>query len=289
MQREVWSMRQKHTGAVGVLAAGLLIVATAQGLAEDKYLIDIIAGTVGSGCSGDGGPARDAMFSVDDGGSLALETSGRIYLTDSNSHRVRRIDTSGIITTVAGNGTGATPDGGPVTAAQLLFPYSIAVDATGTLFIGELGNDRFRKVDASGIISSFEVAELPGAGEHHGHNPMAFLYRANGVKVDKEGNLYCATSSMIAKISLSSGLDNLLRAVGSVRSRPVVLDMHVLPGTRPRPLCLRQGIEPAVPAGSVRESVPTWRAPGVSAIPVTAVRAESIVSASHGTCGRRGG
>ena len=204
-------MREKFGPFVGVLAAALLVVGAAQGLSADKYLIEIVVGTGGNGYSGDGGLARDAMIDVYDGGSLALDTSGSIYIADQNTHRVRKIDSSGIITTVAGNGTrGYSGDGGPATAAQLQNPYSIAVDAAGTLYICDIGNDRFRKVDASGIITSFEVSELPGGhGKYPGHTEGFLLYRALGVKVDKEGNLFCATSSRIAMISRSGSVSTV--------------------------------------------------------------------------------
>ena len=78
-----------------------------------------------------------------------------LFIADSSNHRIRKVDTAGVITTVAGDGTAAFGgDGGAATAARLNSPFGIAVDSSGNLFIADLGNQRIRKVDAAGIITT---------------------------------------------------------------------------------------------------------------------------------------
>jgi len=110
------------------------------------------AGTGSRGFSGDGGPATAASVGCIYG--LALDASGNLYLADPCNQRVRKVDaSSGIITTVAGNGSFAfLGDNGPATSASLGSPYSVAVDAAGNLFIADLGNYRIRRVDTGPLL-----------------------------------------------------------------------------------------------------------------------------------------
>ena len=123
-----------------------------------------IAGRCGSGFSGDGGPAINAEFSGI--GSIAIDPDGNLYLTDPLNHRIRRIDTSGIVTTIAGSGpTGInwgsySGDGGPATAARLNRPEAVAVAPDGAIYIAEsfnpetLSGGRIRRVGPDGIITT---------------------------------------------------------------------------------------------------------------------------------------
>ena len=105
------------------------------------------AGQVAGGFSGDGGPATSAQLAEPWG--VALDAHGNLFIADTGNHRIRRVDAaSGIITTVAGNGTQTfSGDGGPATSAGLVEPFSVVVDAQGNLFIGDF--DRVRRVDAA--------------------------------------------------------------------------------------------------------------------------------------------
>jgi hypothetical protein len=111
-------------------------------------LISTIAGTGQQGYGGDGGPATSAQLSPVCG--VAINGQGNVFISDSGNHRVRKVGPSGIITTVAGNGTAGDGDdegdGGPTTNAQLTSPNGISVDADGTLWIADFGNDRIRKM-----------------------------------------------------------------------------------------------------------------------------------------------
>ena len=114
--------------------------------------IATVAGNGTAGFSGDGGPATSAQINNPSG--VAVDSSGNIYIADLNNFRVRKVSTNGIITTVTGNGSGAYGgDYGPATNGTL-FPFAVAVDSTGNLYIADTGNQRIRVVNmgSTGII-----------------------------------------------------------------------------------------------------------------------------------------
>ncbi len=99
----------------------------------------------GGGFSGDGGPAASAEIQYPDG--LAMDKDGDLFICDNGNQRIRKVDTSGFITTVAGNGTAAFGgDGGPATAASLNYPFGVAADSVGNIYIADNANYRVRKV-----------------------------------------------------------------------------------------------------------------------------------------------
>src|SRR5207237_3311298 len=95
--------------------------------------------------------------------AIATDRIGNLYIADTDIHRIRKITPAGVMTTVAGNGTGGfSGDGGSATSAQLFYPAGITVDAAGNLFIADTRNQRIRKVTPNGIITT--VAGNGGAG-----------------------------------------------------------------------------------------------------------------------------
>jgi uncharacterized protein (TIGR03437 family) len=159
--------------------------------------------------SGDGGPATSAELSGPAG--VAVDTSGNLFIADSNNNRIRKVSPSGIITTVAGSGAigfnngSFSGDGGPATSATLWNPNSVVVDAVGNLFIGDSTNDRIRKVSPSGIISTV-VAVFPGD-----NGVLTQLYNPAGVTVDALGNLLIAdtTGNRVLQASASGVVTNV--------------------------------------------------------------------------------
>jgi DNA-binding beta-propeller fold protein YncE len=107
--------------------------------------ITTVAGKGLAGYSGDGGVATSAQLS----GPLdvAVDSAGNLYIADSGNCRIRKVSTSGTITTFAG-GNSSLGDGGPATAAELNLPCGVAVDAAGNLYIADYNNHRIRKVSA---------------------------------------------------------------------------------------------------------------------------------------------
>ena len=122
-----------------------------------------------------------------------MDGAGNLFIADYDNSRIRKVDTNGIITTVAGDGSaGCSGDGGAATNAMLAGPVGVAVDAAGNLFIADYSDQRIRKVDTNGIITT--VAGNGGAGfsGDGGAATNASLYNPNGVAVDGAGNLFIA-------------------------------------------------------------------------------------------------
>jgi sugar lactone lactonase YvrE len=164
--------------------------------------ISTIVGTGARGYVGDGGPATEAALDTPQG--IALDMSGNLYIADTGNRRVRRVDASGRITTVAGNGKdGSSGDGGPATEAQLSEPASVTLDAAGNLFLADSWAHRIRKVTPQGRIST--VAGT-GARGYTGDGGPATEARLSGpacVRVDAAGNLLVADrfNNSVRKIS----------------------------------------------------------------------------------------
>jgi sugar lactone lactonase YvrE len=156
-------------------------------------IITTVAGNGTEGHSGDGGPATSSELYFPYG--VAVDSYGNLLIADSLNSVIRRVDaTTGIITTVAGNGTGGhSGDGGPATAAQLLWPRGVAVDSSGDLFIADMGNNRIRGINAiAGIITTVAGNGLDGFGGDGGAAISAELSKPSAVAVDDSGNLFIA-------------------------------------------------------------------------------------------------
>ncbi len=152
-----------------------------------------IAGTDTFGFSGDNGPATGASLSVPRG--LAFDGNGNLYIVDGGNEVVRRVDASGTISTFAGTPgiAGFSGNSGPAVAAQLSFPVGVAVDAVGNVYISDAANQVIRRVDTSGIISTY--AGTPQAAGYSGDGGPAINAQLNvplGLHVDLAGNLYIA-------------------------------------------------------------------------------------------------
>jgi len=148
-------------------------------------------GTGESGYGGDGGKATDAKLKLPAG--LTFDKRGNLYIADRNNHRVRKVDTRGIITTVAGNGVaGFSGDGGKATQAMLKHPSGVAVDDKGNVFISDRSNDRVRVVNKKGIISTYAGNGIDGAKGDSGPATEGQLSKPFGLALDKKGNLFIA-------------------------------------------------------------------------------------------------
>jgi NHL repeat len=146
-----------------------------------------IGGSIGS-FSGDGGLATNANFNLPS--SVVVDAYGNLFVADCNNNRIREVNTNGIITTVAGNGSGTySGDGSWATNASLQNPYGVTVDVYGNLFIADSNNNRVRKVDTNGIIVT-----VAGGGKQFPDNggaaTNASLNRPYGITVDAYGNFF---------------------------------------------------------------------------------------------------
>ncbi|MBW1697204.1 MAG: hypothetical protein JRH18_02790 [Deltaproteobacteria bacterium] len=158
---------------------------------ETTGIITTVTGTGSQVDGGDSGPAVDA--SLDKPNSVSVDTQGNLYIADTNNHSIRKVDTAGIITTVAGNGAaGFSGDGGPATDAELKTPRDVYVDASGNIYIADTENNRIRKVDTSGIITTVAGNGASGFSGDGGPATDARLNKPNSVCMDADGNLYIA-------------------------------------------------------------------------------------------------
>ena len=158
---------------------------------DTKGTITTVAGAGRSGYGGDGGPAAKAQLSFPN--DVAVDGAGNLYISDDGNHRIRRVDTGGTITTVAGTGrSGYGGDRGPAVEARLDEPLAVAVDGAGNLYIADAANHRIRRVDTKGTITTVAGTGRSGYGGDKGPAARARLSTPSGVAVDGAGNLYIA-------------------------------------------------------------------------------------------------
>ncbi|MET7391829.1 NHL repeat-containing protein [Streptomyces sp. NPDC005529] len=150
-----------------------------------------LAGTGQEGFDGDGGRADQSALHMPE--EVAVAQDGTVYIADTLNHRVRRVATDGVITTVAGTGQGSFGgDGGPARQAALSGPRSVAVGPNGALYIADLGNRRVRCVAADGTITTVAGTGQSGFGGDHGPAHEAVLCLPVGVAVGPDGTVYIA-------------------------------------------------------------------------------------------------
>jgi hypothetical protein len=158
----------------------------------DEYgIITTVAGIGIAGYSGDGGPAAQAQLGFP--GGLTVDFLGNLYVADEDNNVVRKISAEGIISTVAGTGEGGQElDGGLATQARLSCPSALALDNLGDLYIADRCDDRVRKVDRHGIITTVAGKGVEGYSGDGGPATEAELYEPRGVAIDAAANLYIA-------------------------------------------------------------------------------------------------
>lgn len=166
-------------------------------------IITTVAGMVGQfGFSGDGDIATSAKLNFPTG--IGVDTDGNLYICDKENHRIRKVDTSGNITTVAGNGTeGSDGDGGQAISAQLNTPQGVVIDADGNLYICDDLNNKIRKVNINGIITTIAGTGGYGFSGDDGLATAAELKGPVDIDIDNAGNIFFADDDRIRKIDLN--------------------------------------------------------------------------------------
>ena len=201
----------------GVLSGGPIFIADDDAcviwILSEGEDFTIYAGTYGScGYSGDGGTATSATLNSPE--DVALDGAGNVYIADAGNAVVRKVDRNGNISTVAGNngaGAGFSGDGGAATSAQLNSPDGVALDSAGNLYIADADNDRIRKVDLGGTITTVAGTGTPGYTGDGGAATSAKLDFPVGVRADTAGDIFIAdaNNNVIRKIDLTGTISTV--------------------------------------------------------------------------------
>ncbi len=178
-------------------------------------IVTTVAGTCGSiwDFNGDEIPATTAQFCP---GGIAVDARGNIFIADAANNRIRKVDTAGIIHTIAGNGiAGFTGDGGQATNARLSGPSGVYVDNYGNVYICDIHNYVIRKVNNLGIISTFA-----------GNGVSGFSGDGGPATVAQIGDTYCVTADAANNIYIADASNNRIRFITSTLLVPEVDDAN---------------------------------------------------------------
>jgi DNA-binding beta-propeller fold protein YncE len=176
--------------------------------------IATVAGNGEAGFSGDGGAAVKASLNGPEG--LAFDKRGSLFIADFDNHRVRKVSAAGTITTVAGSGiAGFAGDGSSALRASMKFTPAVAIDHSGNMYICDRDNNRVRKVDERGIISTFAGNGTAGSTGDGDAAFAAGLNRPVGVVTDRGGNVYIAEreGNRVRKVS-AAGIITTIAGTG---------------------------------------------------------------------------
>ena len=169
-----------------------------------------LAGNGVAGFSGDSSAA--SLAEVFGPSGIAVDGAGNSYFADYFNQRIRKINSAGTITTIAGTGTaGFSGDGGLAINAELHNPTGLAVDVIGNLYVADKGNNRVRMINTGGVITTLAGANTGGYTGDNGPASAAELYGPTGVAVDAQGNIYIAdrSNNAVRKIDLNGMISTI--------------------------------------------------------------------------------
>jgi sugar lactone lactonase YvrE len=217
-------MRHKWGGLLPLV--GLVSWAAAPATAADGTVVTV-AGRSPAGFSGDGGPAAEAQ--MHEPRMMTFAPTGDMYIADTFNQLIRKVDSAGTITTIAGKFTGFVPrdeadcvenfggDGGPATEATLSCPHGVAVDTAGNVYIADSANHAIRRVDPSGtIVTVAGAGGSTGDSGDGGPGTEARIQGPKGIVLDGRGGLLIADSGndRVKRLDLASGIITLVAGTG---------------------------------------------------------------------------
>jgi sugar lactone lactonase YvrE len=189
------SARFRYPRGIAIDTAGNVYVADSDNHTIRKVtsagVVTTLAGTAGSSGSADGtGPV--ARFNFPTG--VSLDTAGNVYVADQVNHTIRKVTSLGVVTTLAGTAGSSGSADGTGSAARFNFPWDIAVDTAGNLYVADEDNNTIRKVTIAGVVTTL-AGSAGNIGSADGIGSAARFYRPSGIGVDTAGNIYVADRS----------------------------------------------------------------------------------------------
>ncbi|MES2516034.1 MAG: T9SS type A sorting domain-containing protein [Bacteroidota bacterium] len=176
-----------------------------------SQIINTVVGTGIAGYNGDNILATTADITTV--GGMVFDQAGNLYLSDHNNHRIRKVDSNGLITTIAGNGVmGFAGDNGPAINASLNYPAGLSFDAAGNLYIADFYNERIRKVNmTTGVITTVAGNGVWGNSGDNGPATLAQVGTPDYLAFDSQGNLYITQGNhhCIRKIDVSGTITTI--------------------------------------------------------------------------------
>lgn len=203
--KEADSVRADLNGPAGLAIDGVenIYVAEARGHRIRKInvksgLVTTIAGCGECGFDGDGGPAANAHLHGPEG--VFVDSVGNVLIADTYNQRIRKVDgNTGIITTIAGNGkAGYQGDGIDAREAMLNEPAGVVADKFGNVYFNDYRNERVRKINTEGIITTYAGTGTKGYWGDGGPAYEAQINEVYGLAIDKQNNLYLMDSMNFA-------------------------------------------------------------------------------------------
>jgi trimeric autotransporter adhesin len=186
---------------------------------KSSGLVNFFAGNGTYGYTGDGGPATSAEFSYTFG--VAKDSAGNVYVADTYNCLVRKVATSGVVTTFAGflvsnsPRCGYTGDGGSALGAELYYPYGVAVDSKGSVYIADFNEHVVRRVTGGIITTIAGIGGLAGYSGDGGPATSALLYQPSAVTVDPAGNVFIADSNNCRVREINAATSIITTVAGS--------------------------------------------------------------------------
>jgi sugar lactone lactonase YvrE len=197
---------------VPVAVLGLLVTAAPATSVGARSTITTVAGS-GAGFRGDGGPASEAQ--LEQPRDTALAPDGSIYVTDTFNHRIRRIDTDGTITTIAGTGSQAwNGDGIAATSASLSMPHDVTVRRNGVVYIADSGHHRIRRVGLDGTITTVAGTGSAGSTGDGGPATQAQIRSPKSVAIHDGGLYFSSLENKVRRVDLRTGTITTVAGTG---------------------------------------------------------------------------
>jgi len=210
-------MNRRYTLHKGLFYTLLAVVAFSP-IGAMGQIITTLAGDGSRGSAGDDGYA--AFATLNSPGGLKADNKGNLYVADQYNNKIRKIDAYGRITTIAGYGAGgASGDGGPAIKAKVSFPVGLTFDKIGNLYFADSRNNRIRKIDTAGIITTVVGTGIPAFSGDDSSALTASLNNPKGVAFDQAGNMYIAdcNNNRVRKVDATTGKISTFAGTGQQR------------------------------------------------------------------------